>query len=182
MSVAATRRAEPAPRDLRPLVLLALGGLICLVHLWQWRRPARPSPPHRYLWLAGGSLAEGLYLLPAAATTADLYRAAGLAAPSGLPAALPASGAELTLRDGGAPATGPMTNPLRPLFFQAIAVNHADRELLVTVPGIGPALADRIVRHREQNGPYLRPEGLLAVAGIGPRLLDRFRPYLEFSP
>ena len=38
---------------------------------------------------------------------------------------------------------------------------------LQTLPGIGPALAQRIVRHREQHGPFRVPGDLRDVSGIG---------------
>jgi len=46
------------------------------------------------------------------------------------------------------------------------------------LPGIGPALARRIVEDRASRGPFGGPEGLLRVPGIGPRILGRIRPYL----
>lgn len=50
------------------------------------------------------------------------------------------------------------------------------------LPGIGPALAARIVADRETRGPFGGPEGLLRVRGIGPRTLDRIRPFIRSAP
>lgn len=61
-------------------------------------------------------------------------------------------------------------------------VNRATQEQLQTVPGIGPALARRIVEWRREHGPFETLEELLHVRGIGPRTLDRIRPYLEVRP
>lgn len=182
---------DPLRRDLRPLVLLVVGFLLCLGHLWREGGTAdaalglhRSLPPaeDRYLWLTGGALPDGLYLVSSVWTLDDLYRAAALSLPPGgfRATGLP-TGIALTLRDQAEPLVGPMANPARPLFFQAIAINQADRELLATVPGIGPALADAIVRLREQRGGFSRPADLLDVRGIGPVKLARFRPYLEFD-
>lgn len=52
-----------------------------------------------------------------------------------------------------------------------VNLNTADRGALTTIPGIGLALAERILAHREQSGPFTAPEDLLAVNGIGPALL-----------
>lgn len=52
---------------------------------------------------------------------------------------------------------------------------------LIRLPGIGPSLADAIVRHRETNGGFHGPEDLLDVPGIGPSTLARIRPFLGFS-
>jgi competence protein ComEA len=56
-----------------------------------------------------------------------------------------------------------------------IDINRADRALLTELSGIGPVLADRIVRYREQNGSYPSVEALTLVDGIGDKLLARIR-------
>lgn len=55
-----------------------------------------------------------------------------------------------------------------------INVNTAGAALLETLPGIGPSLAERIVQHRESNGPFESVQDLLAVPGIGPATLAKF--------
>lgn len=56
-----------------------------------------------------------------------------------------------------------------------IDINAADRDLLDTLPGIGPATADAIAGYREQVGPFTSVEGLLEVPGIGPAKLEQLR-------
>jgi competence protein ComEA len=46
-----------------------------------------------------------------------------------------------------------------------IDLNTAGVEELQTLPGIGPALARRIVEHRREHGPFRRVEDLLEVKG-----------------
>ncbi|NQS76570.1 MAG: ComEA family DNA-binding protein [Peptococcaceae bacterium] len=48
-----------------------------------------------------------------------------------------------------------------------VNINDADQTQLETLPGIGPALAQRIIQHREANGPFQSPEDLKDVSGIG---------------
>ncbi len=57
--------------------------------------------------------------------------------------------------------------------------NTAGPERLTDLPGIGPALAGRIVVDRERHGPYRRAEDLLRVPGIGPATLRRIRAGLS---
>jgi competence protein ComEA len=56
-----------------------------------------------------------------------------------------------------------------------INLNTASMEELVTLPGIGPSYAKRIVAYREKNGGFKRLEDLLNVQGIGEKTLDKIR-------
>ena len=53
-----------------------------------------------------------------------------------------------------------------------ININAASAEELEKLPGIGKALAARIIEHREKYGPFRRPEHLIIVRGISDK---RFR-------
>ncbi len=68
--------------------------------------------------------------------------------------------------DGG--GTGPAASGL-------IDLNTADAGMLDTLPGIGPALAARIVDWRTANGPFASVDELDEVSGIGPALLAKVR-------
>ena len=59
-----------------------------------------------------------------------------------------------------------------------ISINEASREELERLPGIGPALAARIVEHRERYGRFRRAEHLLLVRGISERRFLQLRPYV----
>lgn len=51
---------------------------------------------------------------------------------------------------------------------------------LLQLPGIGPALAARIVADRDSLGPFGSLEGLQRVRGIGPALAARLAPHVTF--
>ena len=56
-----------------------------------------------------------------------------------------------------------------------ISLNRADASALEQLPGVGPVLAERIVAHRESNGPFQTVEDLLEVPGIGEAKLAAIR-------
>ena len=60
-----------------------------------------------------------------------------------------------------------------------VSINLAPREELERLPGVGPALAARIVEHRERHGPFRRVEHLLLVRGISERRLRELRPLIK---
>jgi competence protein ComEA len=57
-------------------------------------------------------------------------------------------------------------------------INSATLTQLIGLPGIGPALAARIIEHREKAGRFARPEDLIKVKGIGPAKLARIQPLI----
>ena len=62
-----------------------------------------------------------------------------------------------------------------------VPVNQAAPELLTTVPGIGPALAERIIAERERSGLFHEPGDLTRVHGIGDKRAAQFKNYLRFD-
>ncbi len=56
-----------------------------------------------------------------------------------------------------------------------VNLNSADAALLDSLPGIGPAIAARIIAWRDENGPFRSVDELLAVSGIGEKTLEGFR-------
>lgn len=56
---------------------------------------------------------------------------------------------------------------------QKIDINRAEVRLLKSLPGIGEALAQRIVDYRYQNGPFLNVRQIVNVTGIGTATYER---------
>ena len=57
----------------------------------------------------------------------------------------------------------------------SININTASPQELEKLPGIGQGIAERIVAHRQQYGPFRRPEHLMMVRGISDRKFREMR-------
>ena len=64
------------------------------------------------------------------------------------------------------------------IFFQPISINRADKEILSTLPGIGPKLAERIIQRRDDKGPFRSKDELLHITGIGPKKFGRLADHI----
>lgn len=62
-----------------------------------------------------------------------------------------------------------------------VDLDTASAELIETLNGVGPALAERIAAHRDSFGAFGSIEGLERVRGIGPALAAKLAPQVTFS-
>ena len=136
------------------------------------------SPSQLQVHIAGAVTSPGVYLLAPDTRLHEAIEAAGGATDE---ADLDAVNLALKVVDGqryqiprGGEEAAEVTDGL-------LDVNVASAAQLESLPGIGPVLAEAIVVHRRQNGPYQRLEDLLAVPGIGTVTLDRPRPLVTVS-
>lgn len=61
----------------------------------------------------------------------------------------------------------------------SVNINTAGSAELQRLPGVGPATAEKILKHRAANGPFKAAEELMDVKGIGPAKLEKMRPFVE---
>ena len=62
---------------------------------------------------------------------------------------------------------------------ETVNVNTADEKELCRIPGIGGALARRMIGYRNENGAFSSADELLNVNGIGEKSLEAMRPYIR---
>lgn len=60
-----------------------------------------------------------------------------------------------------------------------VDLNTASAPLLAQVAGLGPSLAEAIVRHREQHGSFPSRKSLLTVTGLGPKAFEQSAGFLR---
>lgn len=132
-----------------------------------------------YVHVLGAVEKPGLYVLDLEARVVDAVAAAGgtttdadltavnlaRVVDDGEQIVVPVAGATSDAPGGEAPPPGD----------DRVDLNTADQAALETLPRIGPALAERIITWREENGRFASVDDLLAVPGIGEKLLAGVR-------
>ncbi|OMG08762.1 competence protein ComEA [Actinomyces naeslundii] len=81
-------------------------------------------------------------------------------------------------QSGAAATPGAGTDPGKPGAGSAsgtVNINTASASDLEKLPGIGPALAQRIVEYRDSHGPFASVDALTDVPGIGKAKLEALR-------
>lgn len=63
-----------------------------------------------------------------------------------------------------------------------ININTAGAAELDRLPGVGPALAERIIQYRTENGPFAKPEDIQNVSGIGPKTFEKMASQVTVGP
>lgn len=58
-----------------------------------------------------------------------------------------------------------------------IKINTADYEQLQKIPGIGPVMAQKIIKYRRQYGTIVEIDELLSIDGIGKKTVEVLKEY-----
>jgi len=154
-------------------------------------RGAPPGDGAPLVYVAGAVARPGVYRLRDGARAGDALRSAGgqtaAAQPWGVNlAARVRDGDEIYVPSKGEDAVpgatakrGRRARAASPPPAGDVDVNRDGADALARVPGIGRAVAARIVELRERDGPYASLDELLDVAGMSQSRLERARPFLR---
>ncbi len=76
-------------------------------------------------------------------------------------------------------AAAPAVAATEPAPTNKVDLNSATVDQLISLPGVGPKLAGRIVEYREKAGRFGSIEELLNVKGIGEKKFQKFEHRLK---
>jgi competence protein ComEA len=155
--------------------------------------PVNDSPPaQQVMYISGAVVTPGVYAFEGAhdVRIVDLVMRAGGLRPEADAAAVnlaasigDAAHVHIPARTSaqisdGAPASLGATTSAQ---SQTVNVNRASVDELTNLPGVGPALAQRIIDFRAQHGPFTTLDDLDAVSGVGESLLNKIAEYVVFG-
>ena len=165
-------------------VVLLLGAALLLLYAWRAHVLFSPTPPPpgtlslAFVEVTGKVPHPGVYAFPKPPTLSEVWAKAGAAGTPSDPDQIIASGSRVEVEPEGGHRVSAMSGAQLITLSLPIDLNRATAEDLDAIPGLGPALAKRIVEYRQAHGAFKKVEDLQVVSGMGPRNLEKLKPYL----
>ena len=149
--------------------------------------PESPYPPEVFVQIQGDVKYPGVYFFRLEPSFRDLMvRCGGLE----LGRDLPKSVSDITFQSGERISV--RTNKYEFDFYKGgisafhritlglpVSINRESEEGLSAIPGIGPGLAEVIVRERSRRGGFKDLEEIKSLSGIGDRIYKKIAPYIK---
>lgn len=166
-------------------VILLLGAALIGLYAWRahWLFAPSPAPPGimslAFVEVTGPVAHPGVYSFQQPPSLGEVWQRAGAPGTAPDKDKKIASGSRLEMTPEGGYRLGVMPGAQLVTLGLAIDLNQASAEDLAAVPGIGPALAKRIVEYRQAHGPFQKVEDLgEKVLGFGPKKVEKIKPFL----
>lgn len=191
---------EPGTLNFEPRTFLfvLLAVVVTIPVVWK-SRPSGPvtapaafpvvSSAKGYVRVGGDVRHPGIYLITANTVTNSVIM---LAVPLRTPTAYVPAGSETVLLSSGIDLrvvldhdgtariiSGPLPVVQRLVLGMPLEINAMSETDFERLPGIGPALAQRIVSYRHKNGGSMMVEELLSIEGIGEKKYNRLKKYFN---
>ena len=169
----------------RLAVLLFIAFLICLVHGAQekhLRFVGDIGQKKNYVWLEG--LSPAMYALPATGIPQNLLSdSLGIVSGPGRVYAnlQPESRQSYLVTNKGILKKSIDSFRAAPFFYLPIPLNQTDAETLMTIPGLGKILSERIIDYRKKHGKFTSLDELELVEGVGELKLNKLKKYLVIT-
>lgn len=84
-------------------------------------------------------------------------------------------GQKILIPSKSAGSTAGSTDTTLPSVEKKVNINTATSEELRTLDGVGPATAEKIIFHREENGRFKKIDDLKDVSGIGEKTFEKLK-------
>lgn len=166
-------------------VILLLGTVLIGVYAWRAHWLFAPSPPPpgimnlAFVEVTGPVARPGVYSFPEPPSLGEVWQRAGA------PGVAPdkdkniASGTRVEVTPEGSYRLAVMPGTELLTLGLPLDLNRASAEDLGAVPGIGPALARRIVEYRNIHGPFKQVDELQEkVSGVGQKKAEILKRYV----
>jgi competence protein ComEA len=169
-------------------VILLLGAVLISLYAWRahwWLAPS-PAPPKimalAFVEVAGPVARPGVYSFPHPPSLGEVWQQAGAPGAAPEPNKIIASGSRLELTADGGYRVASMSGAQLLTLGLPIDLNRSSAADLEALPGIGPALARRIVAYREAHGPFKKVDDLEEkVSGFGQKKVENLKAFLIVS-
>jgi competence protein ComEA len=165
-------------------VILLLGAVLLAVLGWRANFgrdfPPPPASPLTLVFVEvdGAGAYSGVFAFDHSPALAEVLERARVAKGSAGAETRLESGARISIQPGGGYNLSLMNGARLLMLGQALDLNSATAADLEALPGIGPALAARILAYRQAHGPFQKVEDLEKVSGIGPKKLEKLKTFV----
>ncbi len=148
-----------------------------------------PTPMLVVINIDGGVIAPGVYSFPPHSRVIDAVDSAGGFSEDASPGSINLA----AVLEDGAHIYIPVLNPERDQesgsqgevlvrsesgdIISLVNINQASLESLISLPGIGPVTAEKIIEYRKKHA-FTRIADVQKVPGIGPATYEDIKPYL----
>jgi competence ComEA-like helix-hairpin-helix protein len=165
-------------------IVLLLGAALLGLYAWRAHVFFTPSPPPpgtlslAFVEVTGKVPRAGVYSFPKPPSLGEVWAKAGaVGTPPDMDKTIP-SGSRVEVAPDGGYGVAAMSGAQLVTLGLPIDLNRASAADLDAIPGLGPALAQRIVDFRKAHGPFKKIGDLREVSAVGPQSLEKLKPYL----